>query len=216
MAESLYDKLIHIEETDEALREGIVSLMENLSDLSGKTNQIPNLSNITLLNIPAIQRGFILGYEKNPILKDALDKTQSVEDALDELASVNKGYKKFLPRVRNTTHNERLTQLNEIVGFAPSLESNGILFPDNFVSTFVDTTALTFLVTSIYSKFVLPQLISNPESLQDTQALYRFALPMAISAIMGTTYGLMGTVRRMSSIPRKEARYVDSKIKELF
>ena len=216
MVKSLYQDLIDVERVDESLKEGFEIMIERLGSLTGQNIQTPSASSISIVDVPAFQRGFILQREKNPVIRNALDKRQTVEETLEELASVNRGYRKFLPRKRNTTHNERLTQLNEIVGFAPSLESNGILFPDNFISAFTDTTALTFLVTSIYSKFVLPQLISNPESLQDTQALYRFALPMAISAIMGTTYGLMGTVRRMSSIPRKEARYVDSKIKELF
>jgi hypothetical protein len=149
-------------------------------------------------------------YEKNPIFHEALYGRQSITESLEELAQVNKGYRKWLPRRKDKAQNERVEQMGELISKPYGLESKGIFYPDNFVTAAVETAVLVPTV-GIFAAYILKQGATNPKSAKEIMQM-----SMQMSYLMTPLFGIYGGLAmgksRFASLPFDQAGYIDAKI----
>lgn len=157
-------------------------------------------------------------YEENPVLYDAIQRKQSVEESLQELAQVNNGIRKILPWRKNKGHNERIKQLGELVSEPDHLHTNGIFVPDNLITTGTEVIATVFGVSYLVSRGLLtsnPEV--SPEEFQQTTYIWQVAMPIFVSVLLAPAYGLLTNKRRFfESLPTDEAKYLDAKVQEFY
>jgi hypothetical protein len=193
MRETLYSQLTDVEEMNEKLKE---------------------LKNPNLIDVPSLQKELFECYEKNPVLYDAMQDKQSVNESLEELTQINKGIKKILPWRKDKVHNERLKQMGKLIYSPSHLYTTGIFTPDNLITTGVYTTAMAFGMFWLFE----PSLTFNPTS-KVVQELFQFKVPLATSALMAPLFGLMTNFPRFNnlfSISKEQAKYLDGKVEEFF
>jgi hypothetical protein len=184
----------------------IESMDEKLTDLNS-SNQI---------DVAELQRNLFLRYKGNPVLNDAIQGRQSVEDSLEELGQVNAGIRQILPWRKNKEHNERLKQLGELVTEPSHLRTYGIFVLDNLITTQVELTAMAFGLSYLMSRYLYPPNPGvSPEEYQQTMHVLQVTMPTAMSA-MAPVFGLLANVRRFTGLPTDEAKYLDGKVQEFY
>jgi len=223
MASSLYDRLIETEKLNGRLHVVVDEFQEALKKFEGLPGYSPYiLYSVPYIDISAVQRDLISKYENNPVLEDAIVGRMSIEDSLQELAQVNKGIRKILPRRKDKVHNTRLKHLNDLMPGTDGLQSYGILFPDNFFTAAIETTALAFVSTYAYAAILLPHAYINPtpELIAEQVKFSQTVMPAMFSVLTAPLIGLACNFRRFSSfgatLPVGEARYLDRRVQEFY
>lgn len=203
MKKTLYEKLIGIEEINESLKNEILKLTEFFNLKNYETH-------VDILKTP---QSLMEEYEKNPVFRDAIQKRLTIEESLMELSKVNNGIRKFLPRMKNKIHNERLKQIGQLITGPAYLEASGILTPDNIITTSIESLIIlsglfgaSFLfLKNFLSSDIGPEMYKQLSNFADT---YTFLTAPSLGLIMNT--------ERFKSLPINEAEYLDEKIKESY
>jgi hypothetical protein len=199
------------------------TLYSQMKNIEGMVTDLVNLGS-SIKNpehsTSQMQEKIFTRYERNPVLCDAIQGKQSIEQSLDELAGINNGLAgKFFPRRKNKAHNDRLKDLGELIDEPKYLRESGILAPDNFVSVTALVAAGVFGFCYLMSEISsFPSRINdlNPEQLK--QALYaqRVLIPAAISVVLAPGLGALATAIRFKKLPIDQARYLDGKVNEFY
>ena len=110
MKKTLYEKLTGIEQINESLKNEASKLNEflNLKDYEVYKHIVDSIPQVDIIKT---QQSLMEEYEKNPVFYDAIQKRLTIEESLMELSKINKGIRKFLPRMKNNAHNEKLKQI---------------------------------------------------------------------------------------------------------
>jgi hypothetical protein len=162
--------------------------------------------------VQEIQRNIIDDYAANPVLEDALSGNLSIEDTLDELAQVNKGIRKILPWMKNKEHNSRLEQLGELITKPNQLYTGGIFYPDNIMFGVIVTPLFVFGLN-----YFLTEYIKSSSSIDNqNEYILNVVIPTLSSLIFTPFASLAMSRQRFWALPRDEAKYIDTKIKELY
>ncbi len=188
------------------------TLYEKAKDIEIMDERLRNLNSSNMIDVAELQRNLFERYESNPVLYDAMQGRQSVEESVEELGQVNKGIRKILPWGINKGHNERLKQLGELVSEPYHLRTFGIFTPDNLITTGAETTALTFGITYLMSRY----LFTPPEEFQQTLHTFQVAIPTIVSALMAPVFGVGMNLRRFTGLPTDKAKYLDGKVQEFY
>jgi len=223
MSETLYQKLVWAESLNVDLEEHVQDFNIALSKFEG----LPGFSGISIGDIPEIdisevERKLIREYEGNPVLDDAIHGRQSIRESLDELAQVNTGIRKFLPRRKNKAHNERLEQLGQLVTKPDHLSAVGVWYTDNVVTGAVGVSALTFATCYAVAKFLIPDMDINPDPdyIAKMTSIYQTVMPAFASALLAPLIGFAMNLNRLAcfgaKLPTQEAGYLDLKVKEFY
>lgn len=218
MGGTLYHRLKLVEEIYKGIEHTVRSLKSNMEKFKG----LPGFSDFSIdytqIDVSKAQRAVMEGCKGNPILSDAIQGRQTVEESLLELAEVNKGIRRFLPRKKDDSHNERLEYLGELLPKLGHLIANGAWFPDNLVTGAVESAALVFLAAYISVKFLMPGMYADPDPAiiaQDAR-MYQMLVPALTSAFIAPVVGLGANQGRFTALPTEEARYLDEKVQEFY
>jgi hypothetical protein len=205
--EALYTKLRNAEEVQKEFGNDF----DRFQKVLGEYKKIPGFTSMELkgypeFNVPAYQKQIMQNYEKNPVFMDSVNGKISIEDTLNELSVVNKGIRKYLPRRKNKSHNERIEQVGELVEKPTHLRKNGIFVPDNFVTTFTEANAIFLPI--VYGVF---------KEIDPSASFSQLIVPMLFSEIgpFAVSWGLQLN-GRMGFGSHEEAKYIDTKIEELY
>ncbi len=158
------------------------------------------------INVEDIQKKVFQQYESNPVLHDALLGKQTITQSLEELAEINKGVKRFLPHRKNKIHNERVEQMGELVPGVYNLTTRGILYPDNFVTTCLETVALSFGTVFLVSSLTGGLISETGERFEGIMAAGMSPIGILIGLVMN----------RSGNLPVGETVYLDKKVKEIY
>ena len=168
-----------------------------------------------MIDVEKMQKDMFYLYESNPILYDAMQGQQSIEDSLEELGHVNKGIKKILPWRKDKVNNERLEQIGELISKPSYLKTRGIFVPDNVITAGVEIAAFSFGVFYLGTRFLVTPNY-DPEQLQNDIHFYHVVLPAITSVLFTFSLGSLLNYERFTKLPIDEAKYLDGKIKELY
>jgi len=178
------------------------------------------------IDTDAVQRRLIYGRlggreYPNPIIIGAIDRGRTVEESLNELASVNQGLERFLPRKRDGIHNQRVNYMAQLLGQEYSLrhlQKNGIFRPDNFITGGLYGAAIMPVGIGAGALVAMGLTATSPEEVIELVTKTSDAIGF-VSAMMGTMCGLFtqtggrgysGDGRLESA--RENARYIDATI----
>ncbi len=218
MEKTLYYKLRSSESINERLKRLVDSARTSLKEFES----LPGFSSV-LTEIPpqidifSVQKELIKSYESNPVFYDAVSGKQSIEDSLNELSKVNKGIRKILPRVKNSVHNKRVNQIEELISGTLGLRTYGIFAPDNLITAGAEITAMTFGTCYLLSRYLFaPNLNLSQEEFQQMMTIQQVILPTTISAISAPVMGMTLNSPRFLSRPINEAKYLDAKVQEFY
>ena len=179
-------------------------LVLDIQKIKSGSDNVPTFpATISKEDIFEAEKYVLTCYEENSIMRDAIDKRQTVEESLEELAFVNKGLKRLLPRNKNISHNKRLDDLNELVTVPSGFHCNGIFEPDNLITT----SGYITLMFGIAGYFTDVGLLN--QDYHATLTLLKVSLPAGPIASLG-----LNTDRLVNKLPIKKAQYVDQKISE--
>jgi hypothetical protein len=185
---TLYERVKYVERIDENLK---------------------NLVSYNQIDLSELQRKIFQIYDKNPVLYDAIQKKQTIEESLEELGKVNKGIRKILPWRKDKIHNERLEQLGELISEPYHLHTSGIFAPDNLITAGAEITAMAF-----GSSYFLLEYLFPPSPNLDPH--FKVVMATSLSALFVPTLGLGMNLNRFSKLPRDEAKYLDEKVQEFY
>ena len=212
MKKTLYEKLTGIEQINESLKNEASKLNEflNLKDYEVYKHIVDSIPQVDIIKT---QQSLMEEYEKNPVFYDTIQKRLTIEESLMELSRINKGIRKFLPRMKNKTHNERLKQIGRLISEPAYLEASGILTPDNIITTGIESSIIIsglFGFSFLFLKDFLPSDISSEmyRQLSNFVDTYTFLTVPILSLVMNAS--------RFKSLPINEAEYLDEKIKEFY
>ncbi|MBU0894437.1 MAG: hypothetical protein KKF48_05180 [Nanoarchaeota archaeon] len=193
------------------------TLYRQAKDIERMDEKLRDLNSSNQVDVAELQRNLFQRYESNPVLYDAMQESQSIEESVAELGQVNRGIRKILPWRRNKGHNERLKQLGELVSEPYHLHTSGIFMPDNLITTGAEVTAMAFGVSYLMSRYLLsPNPDVSPEEIQQTMHVFDVVLPTVMSALMAPMFGLLTNMRRFTGLPTEEAKYLDGKVQEFY
>ena len=212
MKKTLYEKLTGIEQINESLKNEASKLNEflNLKDYDVYKHIVDSIPQVDIIKT---QQSLMEEYEKNPVFYDTIQKRLTIEESLMELSRINKGIRKFLPRMKNKTHNERLKQIGRLISEPAYLEASGILTPDNIITTGIESSIIIsglFGFSFLFLKDFLPSDISSEmyRQLSNFVDTYTFLTVPILSLVMNAS--------RFKSLPINEAKYLDERIKEFY
>lgn len=162
------------------------------------------------MNISEAQRELFQRYEDNPVLYDAIKGKQTIEESLEDLAKVNKGYRKFLPRKKDKEHNEGIEHMGELITEPSQLEKAGITEVDNPVTGIAEGAIMGMVASgALYgiSSVGAPEL-----SIFDEFMLFG----SSFGGLVGGAISSITTPERFSELPYDEAKYLDEKVKDFY
>lgn len=157
-------------------------------------------------------------YEKNPVLKDAIEGKQSVEESVIELAQINKGFRKIMPWRLNKEHNERLNHLGQLVTKPTQLQTEGVWMPDNLTTMTAEAAITAFGTCYLIAKYLVSPNLDNatPQEYQNIMSLMQLTVPAVLCGFYVPLFGGMSNAPRLRKLPLNEAQYLDSKVQEIY
>lgn len=161
------------------------------------------------------QRDLLTRSESNPVFYDAVQGKMSIEDSLSELSKVNQGIYRVLPRFKNKAHNERLKNLGELIRFPHQLRTGGVAIFDNLIGG-AAMGGVILATTNELMKYILINNSVSPVQIDESKSMIDiivlgysvFAVPLGAA--------ITHSLGRTGELPFKEAKYIDSKIKEFY
>ncbi|MCA9477736.1 MAG: hypothetical protein KC535_01155 [Nanoarchaeota archaeon] len=191
---------------------------KEIEQVSGRLNALSSSwsSSSVEVDVEGMQKNLFQSYEQNQVFSDAILKKQSIEDSLLELERVNKGVRKILPWEKNNAHNQRLSQLGELIAPPYHLKTQGVLAPDNFITSTLEMGAAGFALSYMVFRFLFsPTPDASPEEVQQLMNL-KLLLPTVTTAIISPFYGFLTNLQRFNSLHTDQAVYLDKKIQEFY
>jgi hypothetical protein len=227
MAESLYSKMLGVDYLKKRLPED--REWANILAQAGIGNADEKVNLDVYKNLPGF-KGFIgestlfvdweecekclmKPYESNPVFSDAMNGRLSIEESLKDLARIRQGMRVLLPWRKNRVHNDRLSQIGELVTYPHYLRTSGIFFPDNIVTATVESAPLVYAMAYGFFNFLMPELDPNLVSTHEIKRAFETTVPWFITAFTPLT-GLLINQMRFTDIPIHEAKFLDDKIRE--
>ncbi len=198
--ENLYAQLKYAEKVNGNFQEAVESANRNFKRFKNVPGYFSIISeDIPKFNVEEHQKKIIKNYETNPILIESVKGLQSIEETFLELKEQKfKGIKKYLPKRKDKIHNQRVNNLDNLVGYT-HLDTRGILFPDNFITAAIYGSAFLYGVFS---------LLAEPN--EATEHFRNIFSPLG-GIMVGGVFQLTG-----APTPKiEEAKYLDSKLIEL-
>lgn len=222
---SLYFKLRETEELSLELCNSIGTYNEKVKEYEGFSGfEAPFVSqNEIIIDTPKVQRQLILkwidGKQKNPILIDAVNGVRPIKQFLEELAEINKGWRRNMPRKKDTQHNQRVDYMNDLLGpsyFIESLEAEGLYSlgsPLNNALFYAGTLGLVIPIIANISHMLSPDVSASGHFAE----YYPVYASLSSVGFLGAVGFLTGRIGRSSNkdLPWNRADYVDKKIQEL-
>jgi hypothetical protein len=155
-------------------------------------------------------------FRDNQVLIDAQRGNQTIEDSLFELAEVNKGWKKLLPRKKNNEQNLRLDYIGELIEKPNHLETNGVFYPDNLITTSAYAAPSIFGAVYGLGLYVIRPL-EEMSPLVYQEAYQTLLLAAGIGAAISIPLlGIDAILSRSRNLAVDQAKYIDNKIQELY
>ena len=208
---TLYEKLVEVENAQRRIDESLSDYRENVASLK-KRAYVPSLDIPEIkIDIPSAQRSIFSDYKDNEFLRSALRRTKSLEESADELTKPYMGIRKYLPRLKDGEHNDKVEQLTELVPHAICFKTRGILYPDNPLVVGAGLGSLAF--AGIYFGVDLMKLSIDKESRETTRIFFASIFQLGIIAASIASIALV--IPSMRAFLSEEAQYIDNKIKEL-
>lgn len=203
MTETLYDVLVELAEANSGIEKALNEIGEKYSPVVVERIKGNPLSETETKE--NMRRAFHQYYNSNETLSDAIKGTKTVAQSLDELAEVDRGWRKFLPRRENSAHNTRVEQMEELIG-PTNLRTRGLLAPDNFLGGLLFGTLGSYGVCKGY------------DALSSSPGLYSIPEAIVVATLIGGL--LMGLLcqsagRNLYRPRNEEAEYIDQTIQEL-
>lgn len=188
MKETLVDALKHVD-----------SMNYELGVLTGLSEQI--------IDVDKVHTKMIFSYVENPVISNAIKERKTVETAVCELGGYSKGWRKFVPRKKNREFNTRRNNLKVLVEPVPA--KSGFFSCDNFVA------GATYAGWTIFGMFkLINHYFENLEGDQVSDNILTIQNYLTLgAAFIGGIAAQFG--RRVSWGARDDAKYIDSKIRDL-
>ncbi len=166
-------------------------------------------------NLLELRKNLFKEYEGNPVLDDAIEGRQSIEQSVRELGKKNRGIRKILPWRKDEAHNERLKYLDELVPGTKHLQTSGIFNPDNLITGVAEGIPSAFLLMHVVVKYLMSNMVVinpnlEPALYQHVVYGYQVVLPAAMSAVFGIAFAYAGNRPRFNSLLIKRAKYLDN------
>ncbi|HYD02753.1 MAG TPA: hypothetical protein VEC16_00485 [Alphaproteobacteria bacterium] len=223
MVKTLYDKLSGYDRGFNSILIDVESDLENINtERNAKKYDFDSLKHeydLLSKEIDSVSKktytSIMRKYEKNPVFHDAIKGKISINETLEELSKVNYGIRKLLPRRKNPVHNARLDQLSELIDKHYGLRCQGILYPDNFVTTFAEILGAGLVLSNMIATGHFVDV--NTDNARSVYLL-RTIMPLSIGAILGTVAGIATSEGRFQS-PEKfsnQAKFIDEKINQFY
>lgn len=164
--------------------------------------------------IPEIQKLLIQRYQGNEYLDGAMKGINSLEESLAQLDKPFKGIKRWLPHLKDETHNLKVKKFGEIIP-ADHLEKKGIFYLDNFVTGTIEGVVL---FAGLSLGYAVRDLATDPKALEEIQSPGTVYSLMGMVGVLGLLIGFRAQYDRYQGKKNAEAavHYLDGKIKELF
>jgi hypothetical protein len=160
-------------------------------------------------------------YRNNPILNNAIADIQSIEDRLTELAQINKGIRKYLPRRKDSEYNREVEYMEELTGSSlAGLKSRGVFTPDHIFSTLpcnlIGSEAMILGIVYFMGKFDPSIDVS-----QRYENIIKYFAPGYAALITTITAGKFNIMTykvwdRFYRLPFEQARFLDERIDEIY
>ncbi|MCB9359100.1 hypothetical protein H6503_04170 [Candidatus Woesearchaeota archaeon] len=189
----------HIKEIDKALAE-----LEIRSPMVRRIGSLhaPGLFDYHEIDAAKYQDELIESWSRsNFILSEIINKRingidEGLEYRINILAHDNKGKDRFLPRGRDADLNHEIAEMEKLVGDMSYLKHNGIWYPDNPLTAFVEFAIGAYAVCSLPG-FIFPALAS------------KLGISGGSAAITSSLFGIRPS---NSELPLDKARYIDEKV----
>lgn len=214
--ETLYDKLQTAETVNLDLSVAAVHLYSTVlrfrdaPDMGRVTAVLPK-ETLPAISVPDYQRKIIKSYDTHPMVSAALKGVKSIEAKVDELISVNDGFFKIvLPKRENAGHNAEVDKLGELISPTWCLKTKG------FFSPIVPANMAAYLSFFVGSGGAVAGYTTGQSG---TAAVIGSAIGVAYSVLFVICFSGLSQYVAFKDVARdlkRQANYVDSKIKELF
>lgn len=199
MPKTLYEKLNAVENVNESIRTAIDSI-----ELPVKLNVERQNLEISEEEILNMQRRCFNQYQHNAVLADAVRGDKPLEKSLEEVKNKYGWIRRLLlPRRKNKEYNQKIQELDELIGYTGIRPATGIFMPDNLLTVSAYSTALVFGLVYL-SGLSLSNKLSSPEISTGLSALM-----VPINALILATFSIDDHVKA-------QAKYIDEKIEKLF
>tara|TARA_Y100000310_G_scaffold289971_1_gene316791 strand:+ start:33 stop:629 length:597 start_codon:yes stop_codon:yes gene_type:complete len=194
------------------------TLYEQAKDVERMDEKLRDLNSSNQIDVIELQRNLFQRYEENPVFYDAMQDRISIGDSLSELAQINKSGKRFFPRRKNKSHNERIEQIGELISNPHYLKTHGILIPDNFVGGIALVAACAYGVSNLVMPYLMGEVDPNidPAEIQNRMESMKTVMPAFMTLVMGPFFGTGMQLQRSGSLPVGEAKYLDEKVQEFY
>lgn len=216
MVAILYDRLRNVERMRDRFNQRMNEFQSSLAEF----DDLPGFPRASIdpgeVDIAEMQRTAMQEYEQNPVLGDAILEKQSVTKTVEELISSRGSI--WLPRRKDKIHNERLSQLSELVHTPRYLRTRGILAPDNAL-------AIGVVMAGVFSGFTYSLISFTPGYEQgiDPEKIQQFKLASSsFAGLLGAPTALLANLFETVSIDldlthlRKGAQYIDERVQEFY
>lgn len=211
MALNLYERLKNAEfemneEIENRKSEFQLSLRRELTDKYGRAPSLLDLSIKTSpIDIGSVKREICTLYNTNALYSEIVNGKTTVQRALKELSSsLNRGLRRFSPRVYSEKEIKDYEELKDLIGDIPSLEPQSPFKADNFISgmaySFLATIALSG-ATSLITDNSFVNYLSQQVNLGIAQAPY-WIIGFGVGTIIGLTAQF---THREKEIPENDA-----------
>lgn len=196
----------------------LYQLVKEIEDSNATFSKLKISSGV---DVAGVQKDLFKAYENNPILKDAIDGRQSIKESLLELGEKNKGIWKIMPWRKDSMHNKRLSQMEQLVGDLNHLRTRGIFYPDNLITAGTEAAGVVSLGLVAYTL-----VLSNSPTINEFPFTAYHALKDIKESFLscnlisffgfGFVIPLMSEYHRFTALPLIEAKYLDNKVNKFY
>ncbi|MBI2109820.1 hypothetical protein HYT58_01450 [Candidatus Woesearchaeota archaeon] len=181
-------------------------------------------SPLTKEEVTYVHRRTLGWYREHPIMQPVLSKRVTLEDTTKELMKVNSGLRFILPHKRDVKHNQKVSQLGELLPSTVHLKTMGRFAPDNLITGGLVGFLLVYGISKLIYGDAQPGPAIAPEDFEVMKDFLQVKIPYTLGAFSGLVAGTMANVllRGTPGVDRSpefnliyQARYIDQKVQEL-
>jgi len=197
------------------LRVGFNEALEQYSNFPGYKDFEVHRSDLPYIDVSVAQKQLIDSWisveDHNGVLKDAVQGRHSVKESLESASQVNTGLGRFFPRRKNDYHNQRVKELQDLIGddsvIPTALKTRGVLNLDNPMNftLYAITLGAGFGACTDALSFCSSSGPSFPV----------LTLSFGVLGLLAGGLRGLGTYSN-KRLPWENAEYLDRKIQELF
>ncbi|MBP7708634.1 hypothetical protein KA107_03030 [Candidatus Pacearchaeota archaeon] len=163
------------------------------------------------INEKAYQKKILDNWVKrHAFLGSAIEQGKTLASMLESESQINRGIKSFLPRKKDSSRNEYVEQMEELIGGLPQLKHEGIFAMRDLTTTFLSSAggaAILFGGVVNWANKMAGGLSENAT----------LTIPLIGGAVIGALTTIsMGTRPSNTCLPFDKAKYIDEKVKEFY